>query len=108
MWNEFDLGEIISTYLKLNSTYIELNSTYLEIIKDTNVDANNLIYVKMEFHRDETRHDIRKSASLGYALLRFVTRFISDVSCSHNMKKITFNSLILSLMDPHLFSKLVL
>ena len=36
--------------------------------------------------RNKTRLDIRESASLRYSVLCIVTRLISDVLCSHNMK----------------------
>ena len=41
----------------------------------------------------ETCHDIHKSVLLLYTLLRIVMCLIFDVSCSHNMTKLTFYSL---------------
>ena len=44
--------------------------------------------------RDETRHDIHKSAALRYALLCIVARLISDVHFHITGPKLTFNSLL--------------
>ena len=48
-------------------------------------------YVKMNI-RDETRHDVHKSAALRYALLCIVKRLISDVHFHITGPKLTFNS----------------
>ena len=42
--------------------------------------------------RDETCHDIHKSAALRYALLCIVTRLISDIHFHITGPKLTFNS----------------
>ena len=42
--------------------------------------------------RDETRHEIHKSAAPRYALLCIVTRLISDVHFHITGPKLTFNS----------------
>ena len=42
--------------------------------------------------RDETLHDIHKSAALRYALLCIVTRLIPDVHFDITEPKLTFNS----------------
>ena len=42
--------------------------------------------------RDETRHDIHKSAALRYALLCIVTRLISDVHFHITGPKLTFKT----------------
>ena len=47
--------------------------------------------------RDETRHDIHKSAALRYALLCIVTCLISDVHFHITGPKSTFNSEITEL-----------
>ena len=45
--------------------------------------------------RDETRHDIHKSAALRYALLCIVTRLFSAVHFHITGPKLTFNSYII-------------
>ena len=49
--------------------------------------------------RDETRHDIHKSAALRYALLCIVTRLISDVHFLITGQKLTFNSYMNNIFD---------